>query len=80
GGRLDAVNVVDADLSVVTSIGLDHEAWLGNDLDVIAYEKCSIVRPDRYLVCGQPMPPERARTTVEAAEGLCLGRGEAFDI
>ncbi|MDP2507065.1 folylpolyglutamate synthase/dihydrofolate synthase family protein [Oceanobacter sp. 3_MG-2023] len=80
GGRLDAVNVVDADLSVVTSIGLDHEAWLGNDLDVIAYEKCSIVRPDRYLVCGQPMPPGRARTTVEAVEGLWLGRGEAFDI
>jgi|TARA_R110000868_G_scaffold121698_4_gene322675 dihydrofolate synthase/folylpolyglutamate synthase len=80
GGRLDAVNVVDADVAVVTSIGLDHEAWLGNDLNVIAYEKCAIARPDRYLVCGQPNPPERARATVNACEGMWLGRGEAFDV
>ncbi|MEK9712930.1 MAG: Mur ligase family protein, partial [Thalassolituus sp.] len=41
GGRLDAVNIVDADISVVTSIGLDHQAWLGNTVEQIAYEKCS---------------------------------------
>ena len=39
GGRLDAVNIVEADLSVVTSIGLDHQAWLGDTTEQIAYEK-----------------------------------------
>ncbi|WP_221794801.1 bifunctional folylpolyglutamate synthase/dihydrofolate synthase [Oceanobacter mangrovi] len=80
GGRLDAVNVVEADLSVVTSIGLDHEAWLGNDVNVIAYEKCSIAREGRYLVCGQPDAPARGRETVEQLHGFWLGRGEQFDV
>ncbi|WP_036534310.1 bifunctional folylpolyglutamate synthase/dihydrofolate synthase [Oceanobacter kriegii] len=80
GGRLDAVNIVEADLSIVTSIGLDHEAWLGNDPEVIAYEKCSIARPGSYLICGQPNPPKRGRETVDAIGGKWLGRGEDFDV
>lgn len=80
GGRLDAVNIVDADLCVVTSIGLDHEAWLGNTLGQIAYEKCAIARAGRYLVCGQPYPPVEARQTVSALGGLWLGRGDDFEI
>jgi dihydrofolate synthase/folylpolyglutamate synthase len=80
GGRLDAVNVADADACVVTSIGLDHQAWLGNSVDDIAYEKCAIARSGRPLICGQPQPPERARATVNAQQGVWLARGEAFDI
>lgn len=80
GGRLDAVNVADADACVVTSIGLDHQAWLGNSVDDIAYEKCAIARSGRPLICGQPQPPERARATVNAQQGFWLARGEAFDI
>ena len=57
GGRLDAVNVVDADVAVITSIGLDHCDWLGNDLESIGREKAGIARAGRPLVCGEAAPP-----------------------
>ena len=53
GGRLDATNVVDPDVSVVTSIGLDHQDWLGDDIDKIAFEKAGVYRKDKAAVCGQ---------------------------
>ncbi len=76
GGRLDAVNIAEPDASVVTSIGLDHQAWLGDTLDDIAYEKISIGRRDQYLICGQPNPPMRALETASAlgARWLCRDR------
>lgn len=57
GGRLDAVNVVDADVSVVTSIGIDHIEFLGNTRDAIGFEKAGIFRPGRPALCGDPHPP-----------------------
>ncbi len=57
GGRLDAVNVVDADIAVITSIGIDHSEWLGPDRHSIAREKAGILRTGRPLVCGEPDPP-----------------------
>lgn len=54
GGRLDAVNIVDTDLAIVTSVGLDHQDWLGDTLDLIGMEKAGIGRKDRPLICGQP--------------------------
>lgn len=78
GGRLDAVNIVDADISAVTSIGLDHQAWLGNTVEEIAYEKCSIARPDRYLVCGQLNPPITAQQTVRDIGGRFVAAGREF--
>lgn len=57
GGRLDAVNVVDADVAVVVSVGLDHMEWLGPDLPSIAREKAGIFRPGRPAVCGMADPP-----------------------
>lgn len=80
GGRLDAVNVVDPDISVVTSIGLDHQDWLGDTLDDIAYEKCSIARKGKWLVCGQPDAPGRASATVENIGGRFAARGDMFDV
>lgn len=50
GGRLDAVNIVDADVAVITSIALDHQDWLGSDLDVIAREKSGIARADKPVI------------------------------
>jgi dihydrofolate synthase/folylpolyglutamate synthase len=64
GGRLDAVNVVDADAVLITSIGLDHTDWLGGDRDSIAREKAGIMRPARPAVCGDADPP--ASLIVEA--------------
>ena len=58
GGRLDAVNIVDADIAVLTSIGIDHTDWLGETREAIALEKVAIARPGRPLVCGDPMPPQ----------------------
>lgn len=59
GGRLDAVNVVDADVSVVTSIGLDHTDWLGDSRELIALEKAGIRRANRPLLWGsRDLPPE----------------------
>ena len=58
GGRLDAVNAVDADASLVVSVGLDHTDWLGPDRESIGFEKAGIYRHGRPAVCGDRMPPE----------------------
>lgn len=52
GGRLDATNVHPADISIVTSIGLEHQAWLGDDLPSIAAEKLAIAKPGKPLITG----------------------------
>lgn len=57
GGRLDAVNVIDPDVSVITSIGLDHMEWLGGTRRSIAREKAGIARPGRPLIVGERRPP-----------------------
>ncbi len=56
GGRLDAVNVVDGDVAVVTSIGLDHQEYLGDTLEAIAREKAGIFRPGKTAVIGGREP------------------------
>jgi len=57
GGRLDATNIVDADVGVVCSIGLDHVDWLGDSLEQIGREKAGIFRPGHPAVLGpSPMP------------------------
>ena len=58
GGRLDAVNVVDADVAVITSIGLDHQEYLGETREAIGAEKAGILRHGVPLVVGEPAPPE----------------------
>jgi dihydrofolate synthase/folylpolyglutamate synthase len=58
GGRLDAANLVDADVALVTAIDIDHAAWLGNDREVIAREKAGIFRPGHPAVCSDPHPPQ----------------------
>lgn len=57
GGRLDAVNLLDADVAVVTCVDLDHMDWLGSDRESIGREKAGIFRPRRAAVCGDPSPP-----------------------
>lgn len=76
GGRLDAVNILDPDVSVVTTIGLDHTAWLGNTLDEIAAEKAGIFRPGRPAVVGHrsPSPPLTERAQMLGCDLFVLGR------
>jgi dihydrofolate synthase/folylpolyglutamate synthase len=57
GGRLDAVNMFDADLALIASIGVDHTDWLGESRDQIGREKAGICRSGRAVVCAVPEPP-----------------------
>jgi dihydrofolate synthase/folylpolyglutamate synthase len=57
GGRLDAVNLVDADCAIITSIDLDHTALLGNDRETIGLEKAGIIRAGKSVVLSDPVPP-----------------------
>ncbi len=58
GGRLDAVNMIDADVALITAIGIDHVEWLGHERPAIAFEKAGIFRPAREAVCSDPEVPE----------------------
>lgn len=58
GGRLDAVNVIDADVSIVTSIDIDHTEYLGNTREEIGFEKAGIYRAGKTAICGDPVPPQ----------------------
>jgi len=80
GGRLDAVNVVDADVAVVTSVGLDHVEWLGNDAESIAREKAGIFRPGRPAICGMSDPPRSLLATAEQLGSALRLRGRDFDV
>ena len=75
GGRLDAVNIVDADVAVVTSIGLDHTDWLGDNRGQIAIEKAGVARRGKPCVIAETDPPAtlRARLDEIGAEGSWLG-------
>ena len=57
GGRLDAVNIVDADVAVITTVDLDHQEWLGDNIESIGFEKAGIARPFKPLVLGDDDPP-----------------------
>ncbi|MBV8048296.1 MAG: bifunctional tetrahydrofolate synthase/dihydrofolate synthase [Paludibacterium sp.] len=59
GGRLDAVNAFEPDVSVVVSVDLDHQDYLGPDRESIGYEKAGIFRSGRPAVCADPHPPQR---------------------
>lgn len=62
GGRLDAVNILSPDVAVITSIDIDHSAWLGNDRESIGFEKAGIMRSGRPVVCADSHPPESLLT------------------
>lgn len=80
GGRLDATNIIDADVAVITSIALDHTEWLGPDRESIGREKAGICRPGIPLVCADAAPPasilEIAATN--SCEMFLLGRDFGF--
>ncbi|NCZ80066.1 MAG: bifunctional tetrahydrofolate synthase/dihydrofolate synthase [Burkholderiaceae bacterium] len=81
GGRLDAVNIVDADCAIVTSIDLDHMAYLGNTREAIAFEKAGIFRTKASAICGDPLPPQ---TLIDHANAIgtdlwLMGRDYSFE-
>jgi dihydrofolate synthase / folylpolyglutamate synthase len=79
GGRLDAVNLLDADAAAVVSVGIDHREWLGDTVEAIGREKAGIFRAGRPAICGARRPP-RSIVTHAAAIGARLKRiGTDFD-
>ena len=58
GGRLDAINIIDADVAVITSIALDHTDWLGDNREAIGFEKAGIMRSGKPAVCADFSPPQ----------------------
>ena len=81
GGRWDAVNVIDADVTLVASIGIDHTEWLGDTREKIAREKAGIFRPGKPAVCGDFDPPQ---PLIEIAAELktplfCQGKDFSFE-
>jgi dihydrofolate synthase/folylpolyglutamate synthase len=80
GGRLDAVNIVDASLAIITSIELDHQEWLGNSRDLIAVEKAGVLRRDRPAIIVEPDPPASLRQAVAEVGAKALFVGEDFQL
>jgi dihydrofolate synthase/folylpolyglutamate synthase len=80
GGRLDAVNVVDADCALITSIALDHVEHLGPDREAIGAEKAGILRAGRPAIVSDPQPPASviARAEAVGADLRLLGRDFSF--
>ncbi|MDO7926772.1 bifunctional tetrahydrofolate synthase/dihydrofolate synthase [Pseudomonas sp. KFB-139] len=80
GGRLDAVNLVDADLALVTSIGIDHADWLGNTRESVAFEKAGIFRQGRPALCGDLDPPAPLLEQADRLGCPLSLRGRDFDL
>ena len=80
GGRLDAVNVFDADVAVVTSVDLDHQAFLGNTIEQVGFEKAGVFRTGKPAICGQNPPPQSLRQQAEhiGAELLLIEQDFAY--
>ena len=80
GGRLDAVNIIDADVAVITSISLDHTDWLGDDLETIGREKAGIMRRGKPAICADTRAPASVAEQA-AALGVTLYRlGHEFRV
>ena len=67
GGRLDAVNIIDTDCAIVTSIDIDHTEYLGDTREKIAFEKAGIFRAGKPAICGDPAAPQ---TLIDHAEAI----------
>ena len=81
GGRLDAINMIDADVAVVTSIALDHQAWLGDTRELIAVEKLGIARSGKPLVIGEADSPQGFQQMIAdtGAQALVIGGDFSID-
>ncbi len=80
GGRLDAVNVFDADCAVVTAIDIDHVDYLGADREAIGAEKAGIFRPGQPAVCSDPAPPQGLIRRAGAIGTELLRLGQDFGV
>lgn len=80
GGRLDAVNLVDADLALITSIGLDHADWLGDTRESVAFEKAGIMRAGKPALCADLDPPQPLLNQALNLDTPLYLRGRDYDL
>ncbi len=78
GGRLDAVNLWDADVAIVTSVDLDHQEYLGDTREAIGFEKAGIFRTGRPAVCADPQPPASLLEHVQSIGAVLIRSGQDF--
>ncbi len=79
GGRLDAVNIVDPDLAHLTPIGLDHQAWLGDNRELIGFEKAGILRDAIPVIVNDAEPPRSVSAEIERRDCRELRLGRDYD-
>lgn len=80
GGRLDACNLIDADSAIITRIGLDHQDWLGDNIEAIAREKAGILRAGQALYLSDKHAPQALLEAAEALQISVQRCGRDFDI
>jgi len=80
GGRLDATNMIDADIAVITTIDLDHQAFLGDSRELIGFEKAGIMRPHGLAVLGDTKPPLSILKHAVAINAQLKVRGKDFSV
>jgi len=80
GGRLDTVNLIDADMALVTGIGVDHAEFLGDTRETVAFEKAGIFREGRPALCGDLDPPQPLLDKAQALNCPLSLRGRDFDL
>ncbi len=80
GGRLDAVNAIDPDVCVLSSIDVDHKMWLGEDRVSIGREKAAIFRRGCAAICGDLNPPDSVLETADALQARLLRIGHDFEV
>lgn len=80
GGRLDAVNIIEPDVTIITSIALDHMEWLGDTREAIGYEKAGIFRAGKPAICGDINPPNSVIATAKKLAATLYCRDVDFGI
>ncbi|WP_273199163.1 MULTISPECIES: bifunctional tetrahydrofolate synthase/dihydrofolate synthase [Legionella] len=80
GGRLDATNIVDAELSIITTIDFDHQDYLGTTLDAIGYEKAGILRPGKPFIYADINPPSSITNAAMQLSAPAYFYGQGFVI
>ncbi|GAA4872209.1 bifunctional tetrahydrofolate synthase/dihydrofolate synthase [Ferrimonas pelagia] len=80
GGRLDATNLIDADVAVVTTVDLDHQDYLGDSREGIGREKAGVFRPGHAAICGDPQPPASVACYADAIGASLSQRGREFEL
>jgi len=80
GGRLDAVNLFDTDIALITPISLDHTAWLGDNREQIGLEKAGIIRADKPVVCSEISSPDSVLFHAKKLASPVYKAGKEFNV